>query len=199
MTTPTTTPPAAGPPSPTLAAIITAAVGATGATAGWILEHRGDELAVVAAQGGSERWAASLLGRRTGTAAGTAALVVQSGQPVALQPGSGALRDELGAELLARNPVSLVCVPCLRGEVAVGALQLVDKAGGGPFDFDDVELATLLGTIAGAALGELGQVGPADDDGPPTPEGLGRDLARLAEVDPDRFAAAARVLAALLA
>jgi hypothetical protein len=135
------------------------------------------------------------VGRRATVSAGTAALVVQSGQPVALQPGSGALRDELGAELLERNPVSLVCVPCLTGEVLVGALQLVDKAGGGPFDFDDVELATLLGRIAGAALRELGTV--AVDD-VPSPEGLGRDLARLADVDPVRFAVAARVVAALL-
>jgi hypothetical protein len=33
----------------------------------------------------------------------------------------------------------------------------------------------------------------------PSPEGLSQDLARLAESDPARFAAAARVVAALLA
>jgi GAF domain-containing protein len=184
------------PTSPTLNAVVTAAVDGTGATAGWILEHRDGELVIVAAHGGSPRWASSLVGRRTPAGAGTASLVVQAGQPVALQPGSGALRDELGAVLLERNPVSLVCVPCLTGEVVVGALQLVDKTGGGPFDFDDVELATLLGTIAGAALRELGTVAI---DEIPSPEGLGRDLARLAEADPIRFAAAARIVAALLA
>jgi GAF domain-containing protein len=193
MTEPTNPPPRS---SATLAALVAAAVDGTGATAGWLLEHRDGELVIVAAQGGSPRWAASLIGRRAGGGAGTAALVVQSGQPVALQPGSGALRDELGATLLERNPVSLVCVPCLTGEEVVGALQLVDKTGGGPFDFDDVELATLLGTIAGAALRELGTV--AVDD-VPSAEALGRDLARLAELDPARFAAAARVVAALLA
>jgi GAF domain-containing protein len=182
-------------PRPTLTAVVTAAVDATGATAGWILEHRDGELVVVAAHGGSTEWAASLLGRRTGGAAGTASLVVQSGQPVALQPGAGSMEDELGTELLRRSPVSLVCVPCLDEDAVVGALQLVDKAGGGPFDFDDVEMATLLGTIAGAALREVGAV--AVDA--PTPESLGRDLARLAEADPARFAAAAKVVEALLA
>jgi GAF domain-containing protein len=181
-------------PRPTLTAVVTAAVDATGATAGWILEHRDGDLFVVAANGGTPEWATSLLGRRTGASAGTASLVVQSGQPVALQPGAGSLEDELGTELLRRSPVSLVCVPCL-GDAVVGALQLVDKAGGGPFDFDDVELATLLGTIAGAALGEVGTV----EVDAPTPEGLGRDLARLAEADPARFAAAAKVVEALLA
>lgn len=180
---------------PTLVAVVRAAVDATGATAGWLLEHDDADLAVVAAHGGSPGWTSSLLGRRAGVAGGTASMVVQSGQPVALQPGRGARRDELATELLARAPVSLLCVPCLDGDAVVGALQLVDKAGGGPFDFDDVELATLLGGIAGVALRDLGAV--AVDE--PTPESLGRDLARLAVEEPGRFAAAARVIEALLA
>jgi GAF domain-containing protein len=181
-------------PRPTLVAVVTAAVDATGATAGWLLEHHDGDLVVVAVHGGTPAWATSLLGRHAGATTGSAALVVQSGQPVALQPGSGSLDDELGTELLQRSPVSLVCVPCLDGDAVVGALQLVDKAGGGPFDFDDVELASLLGTIAGAALREVGAV--AVDA--PTPERLGRDLARLADADPARFAAAATVVEALL-
>jgi GAF domain-containing protein len=190
-------------PRSTVLAVIAAAVEATAATAGWILETRDGELTIVAAHGGSPAWSGSLVGRRARAGVGTAALVVQSGQPVALQPGRGSLGDELGTELLQRSPVSLVCVPCLDGEAVVGALQLVDKGGGGPFDFDDVELATLLGTIAGPALREAaaadrpGRAGPGTPA--PTPEGLGRDLARLAEADPVRFATAARVVEALLA
>jgi GAF domain-containing protein len=180
------------PPRPTLVAVVTAAVNATGATAGWLLEHRGGELAIVAAHGGPAAWTAALPGRRS--AGGTASMVIGSGQPVALQPGSSAMRDELSTELLGRNPVSLLCVPCLDGDDVIGALQLVDKRDGGAFDFDDVELAGLLGTIAGVALREAG----AEAVDTPTAEGLARDLARLAETDPARFAAAARVIEALL-
>jgi len=179
----------------TLSAIIAAAVETTGATAGWILERRTDELVIVAAAGGTPQWAASIIGRATGVGAGTASFVVQSGQPVALQPGTGSMNDEISTELLGRVPVSLICVPCTADEHAVGALQLIDKFGGGGFDFDDVELATMLGGITGAALAEGGNVAVA----PRPPELLGHDLTRLADIDPNRYAALAVVIDALLA
>jgi hypothetical protein len=135
------------------------------------------------------------VGRTTGVGAGTASFVVQSGQPVALQPGTGAMNDEISTELLGRVPVSLVCVPCSADEHAVGALQLIDKFGGGGFDFDDVEVATMLGGITGAALAEGGTVAIA----PPPAEKLSRDLSRLADADPTRYAALALVIDALLA
>ncbi len=180
---------------PTLAAIIQAAVESSAATAGWILERRGDELVIVAASGGSPQWAASIIGRHAAVGSGTASFVVQSGQPVAIQPGTGSMNDEISTELLGRTPTSLICVPCIDDEHAVGALQLVDKFGGGGFDFDDVEMATMLGAIVGVALGEGGTV----TIDPPSPDRLGRDLVRLAEADPSRYAALALVVEALLA
>ena len=183
-------------PSETLTAIISSAVEATGATAGWILEHTDDELVIVAASGGSAQWAASIIGRTTGLGAGTASFVVQSGQPVALQPGGGSMNDEISTELLGRVPVSLICVPCMAAEQPVGALQLVDKFGGVGFGFDDVEVATMLGTITGAALHEGGTIG--GDETPP-PDKLGANLSRLAADDPARYRALAVVLEALLA
>ena len=85
--------------------------------------------------------------------AGTVGYVVSSGQPMAIAP-RGAdprLSEGLGARL-GRMPASLLCVPCHHEDAIVGALELVDKAGGAPFSIDDVELVTLLGGIAGAAL-----------------------------------------------
>jgi len=180
---------------PTLSALVRAAVESTGATAGWLLERRVDDLIIVAAAGGSPAWAQSIVGRAAPVGSGTASLVAQTGQPVAIQPGTGQLSDDLSTELLGRTPTSLVCVPCIDDEHVVGALQIVDKLGGDPFDFDDVETATMLGAVAGAALREVGTV--AID--PPSPDRLGRDLVRLAQNDPPRYAALALVVEALLA
>ena len=137
--------------------------------------------------------------RHRGPAAGaTAALVVQSGQPVALRPGSGALQDEVSGALLGRPPTSLICVPGTAGESITGALQVVDKADGGPFDFDDVELVTVLGTIAGVALAESAGVQATPAHRVASPQRLADSLARLAETDPERYGVAATVIEALL-
>lgn len=179
----------------TIGAIIDEAVDASGATAGWILERRADVLTIVGASGGSPQWAQSIIGRSAPVGSGTASMVAQSGQPVAIQPGSTALADEISTTLLGRTPTSLLCAPCADDEHVVGVLQLVDKLGGGPFDFDDVEIATMLATIAAAALAH----GTTAAIEPPPPERLGRDLLHLAQVDPARYATLAPVIEALLA
>ncbi len=179
----------------TIVAIIKEAVGASGATAGWILERRADVLTIVGASGGSPQWARSIVGRSAPVGSGTASMVAQSGQPVALQPGSTALEDEIGTHLLGRTPASLLCAPCTDDEQVVGVLQLVDKLGGGPFGFDDVEIATMLASIAGVALA---QEATASTE-PPPPEQLDRELRRLARAEPARYVTVARVIEALLA
>jgi len=179
-------------------AIVSAAVEATSALAGWLLVPGDDSLVVVGAHGGSPEWAASLVGRTVALDGATAALVIQSGQPVALQPGSTSLQDATAVALLGRPPISLVCVPCAAGDRVTGALQLVDRTDGGPFDFDSVELATLLGGIAGVVLDERPGVEQGVPDRP-SPARLADDLARLAETEPERYAAAAIVIEALLA
>ena len=75
----------------------------------------------------------------------------------------------------------------------LGALELIDKSDGGRFTIDDLELATLLGGIAGAALSEDGPT-----EAPPAPAELAGGLTRLASTDPARYAAVAAVLATLL-
>jgi hypothetical protein len=108
------------------------------------------------------------------------------------------LQDATSSTLLGRAPISLVCVPCTAGERVTGALQLVDRVDGGPFDFDAVELVALLGGIAGVVLDEQVTAPSAAPDVVP-PARLAEDLRRLAEVDPDRYAAAVVVIQALLA
>jgi GAF domain-containing protein len=85
-------------------------------------------------------------------------------------------------------------VPCADDDSVAGALEVVDKTGGGRFSLDDVELATLLGGIAAAALVPSMGTGSAVL----TPTELGRGLQRLATSEPTRYAALATAVGALL-
>jgi hypothetical protein len=78
--------------------------------------------------------------------------------------------------------------------VVVGALELVDKAGGKAFSYDDVELVTLLGGIAGAALSVSGLEAAVRP-----PAEFSAELAQLASSDPVAYARLSVVLEALLA
>lgn len=180
---------------PTLDAICATTREATTASTAWMMELVDDELQIVAASCTDPAFAASLLGRRFPPDAGTASMVLQSGQPVALQPGSASVAsDTVATAVLGRQPASIVCVPCADDERILGVLQLVDRADGGPFGFDDLEMLTMLGTVAGAALVESG----GGLRGVPSPETLGHELVRLADADPNRYAAMARVIETML-
>ncbi len=189
--------PSAAEPSPVLRAVLDAAVRATGASCGWLAAVSADnaELVAVDAIGdGAERVA----GGAVPVDSGTAGFVVASGQPVAVaaRGDEGLLCEGLAARL-DPLPASIVSVPCAGTEGVVGALELVDKAGGTPFSFDDVELATLLAGIAAAAL--AGTPGGAGAPRVPDPRRLGAELTRLAGADPARYAAIAAAVDALLA
>jgi phosphoserine phosphatase RsbU/P len=175
-----------------LEAIARAALDATGAEASWLLSLEGERLRAVGAAGPGT---GELLGSELPVGVGTAGYVVSSGQPMAIVPrGADArLAEGLGARL-GRVPASILCVPCHYGDAVVGALELVDKAGGGPFSFDDVEVVTLLGGIAGAAISALGAEVTARPPAEFAPE-----LARLAASDPEAYAGLSAVLDALLA
>jgi GAF domain-containing protein len=177
---------------PVLQAIASAALDATGAAASWVLALEGATLRAVGAAGDR---AGQLVGAQMPAGSGTAGYVMSSGQPIALAPrGSDArLGDGLGSQL-GRRPTSVLCVPCLRDDVVFGALELVDKAGGAPFSFDDVEVVTLLAGIAGVALGVVGDVVSARP-----PAEFGAELAQLASSDPVAYARLSVVLEALLA
>lgn len=184
-------PPEPVPARPLLHTIVRTAVDATGASRGWLLAVDGADLRLMAAH--PYEATAALHGVRL-PAGGVAGYVVSSGQPLALSPRSDEALFVGGVEQLLGpvRPTSVVCVPCERDGEVVGALQLVDRAAGS-FTFDDVEIVTLLGTIAGAALTEA-VAGTA----PPAPASLGRDLERLAVTDPSRYRTVASILEALL-
>jgi hypothetical protein len=121
--------------------------------------------------------------------------VVGSGQPMAMAVREGDAR--LSEGVLARlpeRPSSVLCVPCTAGDNVVGVLELVDKAGGGTFSFDDVEIATLLAGVAAAAMeGEEGDVGVR------SPDEFAAELRTLAASDPAGYARVATLVDAILA
>jgi GAF domain-containing protein len=178
-------------PNPLLQAVLRAAIDATGATQGWLLATTGDELVVRAAVGADGQ----ILGARVPLHSGFAGYVASSGQPLAMSPRRD---DERGAEgvaaLVGTRPQSVLAVPCGTDDSVHGVLELVEKVGGGPFSFDDVELATLIAGIAGAALASDAATGSEA----PSPRELGDNLVHLASADPARYATLATFLAAVL-
>lgn len=180
-------------PDPVLQAVLDAATSGTAGTAGWLLAVRGEQLEVMATSGTAP---GSVVGALVPAETGTAGFVVGSGQPVALAVRPDDARAAAGVpELVGRRPVTNLCVPCDSSEGIAGALEVIDKAGGATFTFDDVELATLLAGIAGAALA-AGGVGQRHV---PTPAQLAADLERLRDVDAARYAAVASVVVTLVA
>ena len=157
-----------------------------------MVEPDGDGLRVVASAGGNDP--GRLLDVRVEGPGGTAGLVLASGSPMAIMPRPGDTNTAAGvAALLDVTPTAVLVVPCGESEV-VGALELVDKAGGGGFTFDDVEIASLLANVAGVALAS--RTGATDV---PVASELAASLERLSASDPARYATVATVVAALLA
>ena len=180
----------------TLEAVVAGAVDATGSELGFVAGIVGDGLRILTAAGASITGRPSpgeLVGQEL-RSGGTAGWVVGSGQPVAVQltPEDPRVADEallLGGE----PPKNVLCVPCVWDDEPLGALQLVNKYGGAKFTFDDVEIVTLLGTVAGAALAE-----DSTDAGHRSAVELGGELRRLESADPATFRAVATMLEALL-
>jgi sigma-B regulation protein RsbU (phosphoserine phosphatase) len=176
-----------------LHALTQAAVAATGASDGWLLAVDATGLRVVAVADGTT---APALGVSLVADGGSASFVAASGQPLAVAPRGDDPRFSEGmAQVLGRRPTSILSVPAATDDGVVGVLELVDKAGGGNFSFDDVEVVTMLADIAGVALTQSGRAtGPAV----PRPSELGGELERLAAADPVRYSAVAAAVAALL-
>lgn len=175
---------------PVLAAIVRTAVSATGASSGWLVAIDDGALRVVASTGPPS----PALSTNVPSDSGAAGFVAASGQPLAVAPRAGDRFSESMVALLGYSPASMLAVPCFADDIVVGVLELVDKAGGGSFSFDDVELATLLAGIAGVAVTSAAERPPDV----PAPAQLGGDLARLATTDPGRYAGVASAVAALL-
>lgn len=181
-------------PHRTMHVVCESAVDATGAALGWLAVLSGDFVAVVAAAGADSEAAAGLVGRQIPRDSGAVGYVLQSGQPIAVQPAGKAGGDHGATELLGRTPQSLVAVPCATATDPIGVLQVIDKFGSPGFTFDDVEVISLLGTVAGAALADAGAVA----EEVPSPSQLAAALTALADSDPGRYARVAPVLESLL-
>lgn len=181
-------------PHRTVQVVCESAVESAAASLGWLGVLNGNAVSIVAAAGDDPAVAASLVGQQVPRDVGAVGFVLQSGQPMAVQPSGKAGGDHGSTQLLGRTPQSLVCVPCVAAGDPIGVLQLIDKVGGGGFTFDDVEIVTLLGTVAGAALADVGAV----TEDVPSPALLGSALAGLADTDPEQYAKVALVVTSML-
>jgi GAF domain-containing protein len=181
-------------PDPVVRAALDAALQATGASAGWVLSVDGQtrRLQAVAVVGPI---GTALLGMHVGLTAGTAGYVATSGNPLALSSAAGDPRLAEGfVALTGLQPHTVLCVPCVAvgpSDGVVGVLELVDKADGS-FGFDDVDVATLLGGVAAAALQQQRAARP------PQPDVLAARLQHLAQHHPARYAGVAAAVDALL-
>jgi GAF domain-containing protein len=174
---------------PTYQAIVDQAMAATGASTGWLLRSTDDGLVVAATAG--KATAGNLLGEGV-IPTGAQGYVLSSGQPVALMPPPNDPAND-GAAGFPGVPTSVLAAPC-GDESVLGVLELADKSAAKPFTFDDIETASALAVIAGAAMTE--------DDGTAldvvSPAELAAELQRLASESPRRYADTARMIESLL-
>lgn len=135
-----------------LETLVSKAVEATAATAGWALGRSAAGLTLLAYCGPDDP--AGYLGASYALAeAGSAGLAASSGQPLAVRPRPGdALVGQGPMALPAVPPTCYVTVPCSDDGGVAGVIEVVDKRGAAAFDIDDVELLCLLGDIAAALL-----------------------------------------------
>ncbi len=176
-------------PDSVLHTLLQAAVSASQASHGWILRLEGQELLVVASAG--ER-AGEILGLRYPLGSDAASFCVGSGQPFASYSSNSKMKGTI-APMVGQPPSSILCVPCEEKGTMVGAIQVADKKNAGSFDFDDVELISLMADIAGAALVQASRLLEL-----PSPEALVLDLQALAQSDPARYSTVASVIGMLV-
>jgi len=175
----------------TLRILLERARAAVGAGAGWIVATQPDGARVIVVAGDTGGLEAGAFAQ-----GGSASYVASSGQPLALAPRSGDPFVEQGVSaMLGRTPSSLMSLPCVYSDDVVGAIELVDKDGGGRFSLDDLEIAGAFADIAGPALAaadlHIAEV--------TSPEQFAAELRRLELDDPVRYRLVAWAVAALLA
>lgn len=181
------------PHSLTIETLVQLAVSSAAADLGWLtVPGAGDDLVVLAAAAvdGAPPIAR---GHAVASDRSYAGFVIGTSQPAALELRDGDERGATELELLGRRSGHLLAVPCTHEDACLGVLEVVASQDRGRFDLDDVELVSLLGTVAGAAIAE--RLGGA---APPSPDELAGELQRLAEHDPVRFTTVSRLVAAVL-
>jgi GAF domain-containing protein len=176
--------------SATLQAVLDAAATSTGAAAAWLIAPAEHQLRLLAARGVP----GAPVGDLVPSGSTFADYVLSTAQPVAVQPRADDEQAALARRLTGADVGALVSVPCAGDDDVVGVLELIRGEGAPSFDFDDVEIATMLGDVAGAAITE--HVSAPE---PPSPTDLTQALAGLAATDPVRYRHLAEAVAALLA
>lgn len=172
-----------------LDAVARGAAEALGAVAVAVIGRDGDRLRVLAAAGIDVGHA---VGDEVAPTHRSVGYVMASGQTMSLGPQADETQESGGVH---RAPGALLSVPCLGGEGVLGVIEIRGGPGVEPFSPDATRVATLFAEIAAAALEEAGDRA----ERAPGPAELGAELARLAEVDPNRYSAIASTIGALLA
>lgn len=94
-----------------------------------------------------------VVGVAIGTGDGVAGYVFSTGQPIALSDVAGDARfGRSTAEATGYVPRSLIAVPLVDDEGALGVLEVLDKRGDGGFDLRDLELAGVFARQATVAI-----------------------------------------------
>ncbi|GAC1635813.1 MAG: hypothetical protein NVS4B2_23600 [Chloroflexota bacterium] len=177
---------------PLFQALVQAALSATDAVSGWLVVRAADGPRIAAAAG--ER-AGDLLEVSVPLDTEIVGLVMASGQPASQAAhADGSLFAEDIASLLGWKPRAVLCTPCVSHYDVLGALVLVDKHTESSFSIHDLELAGILGGLAGVALAH----GSAAPHTVPEPGELAAELGDLAREDPVRYASVATMMKALL-
>jgi len=153
------------------------AIFAARAASVFLLDEDAGELVFAAVAGEGE---GDLIGRRFPAGTGIAGFTLASRQPMVLDDVSRDPRfSREAAESTGYVPRGLMSVPLLRGERALGVLQVLDRAAG-RFSLREMELLGLFAAQASAALDVLVRAGRARAILADEPDRL-TDLARLAE------------------
>jgi GAF domain-containing protein len=121
----------------------------------FLLDTTSDELIFEAVAG---EGASSLVGKRLPSSTGIAGWVLVTGQPLVLddlEQDPRFARDV--AESTGYVPKSLMAVPLLHGEEALGVLQVLDRPQRERFSLQEMELLGLFGNQAAIALDLLGR------------------------------------------
>jgi hypothetical protein len=149
--------------------IVKTAAGVFGAAASSIalLDRTTGEIVYQSAWGAG---AHEIVGVRLPPGAGIAGIVVENGEPEAVGDCRGDARFAARiAEGTGYVPYSMLVVPLMRGDQAIGVLSLLDRRDGGRYGPDDVERAMLFADLAITALDvepelatHLGEAAPLD-------------------------------------
>lgn len=135
-----------------LRSIVEATVALFGAEAASIALHDPVEDRLVYRVAAGEQGQA-VIGLAIAPGEGVAGYVFSTGQPLALSDVAGDTRfGRAAAEQTGYIPRSLVAVPLLDDEGAIGVLSVLDKRGDGGFDLRDVELASVFARQATVAI-----------------------------------------------